>query len=103
MLTFTVNPCTIHNTVLYFAVLLDGTTRIFVQRPTAIKASKHMSNGYTPNSQKKSHYYFKGIELTPVRSDEGINVSKYQYEILPEASVQKRANYSSHCDSNTTI
>ena len=36
----------------------------------------------------KSHYYFKGIELHPIRSDEVVNASKYQYEILPEAREQ---------------
>ena len=33
-------------------------------------------------------HYFKGIELTLVTSDEGVNVSKYKYEILPEARKQ---------------
>ena len=78
-----------HNTVVYFAVLLDATTRIFIQRSIAIKASRHISDDDNPNFKVlKSHYYFKGIELNTIRSDEGVNASKYQYEILPEAREQ---------------
>jgi hypothetical protein len=48
-----------------------------------------MSDDDNPNfNVLKSHYYFKGIELHPIRIDEVVNASKYQYEILPEAREQ---------------
>ena len=79
----------IHNTAVYFAVLMDGTARIFIQRSVAIKATKNLVNEENPNFQVlKSHYYFQGIELDLVRSDEGVNISKYQYEILPDTRDQ---------------